>query len=70
MNRENEWRRKRNRIQELKKKEKILTPSSTGLSHKGPVPEYQDDRQSFLQNQLRVHPKMVWKDFLPAVVKV
>ena len=40
-------------------KKKILTPSSTGLSHKGPVPEYQDDRQSFLQNQLRVHPKMV-----------
>ena len=37
----------------------ILTPSSTDLSHKGPVPEYQDDRQSFLQNQLRVHPKMV-----------
>ena len=44
---------------EFKNLKKILTPSSTGLSHKGRVPEYQDDRQSFLQNQLRVHPKMV-----------
>ena len=44
---------------ECKNNKKILTPSSTGLSHKGPVPEYQDGRQSFPQNQLRVHPKMV-----------
>ena len=54
---------------ECKNNRKILTPSSTGLSHKGPVPEYQDGRQSFPQNQLRVHPKMVWKDFLPEVMK-
>ena len=47
-----------------------LTLFSTGLSHKGHELEYQGGRQSFHQNQLQVHSKMVWKGFLPEIMTV